>query len=459
MKTLKLWIPSLTIAAVITMLSHIAPSAHSAPVGLPSFMPSDDAGHLLLYFLLGIVVARQICAGGTCAVTRVVAASTIACLAFGFADELHQTFVQGRSAEFSDLMVDVWGGAVGATMSVACIRINRAIPQLRRSFLLRSSAMVCLACTALFVGVAPHAISHAARTYPGMASDGRDTASGPSSVLAPSSQVSEDGSGREARDTERTDSPRALHITADLSSVHKGAGPNRIASRRGVTLDLSVSEPDAANEHDTRPAGRSPQSEDHNRASVRGEPNHPNVIDTATTPTDTRKTSNKRTDHLNYIRKFSEALAEAEADHAEMIMLSKNFPRKILQARKIDCLKKKIAELKRDRPHGQVDETTCEYLSQLKIRLAELEIRDIEMIAFSKRFPRRLVLRKKIEVLKNRIAQVDPSRTVRVADGIMNDDSERADERIEPNPEREQEPVGSQEGPKRLTQALRSFTD
>jgi VanZ family protein len=70
------------------------------------------SGHLTEYFILSLLILRGI-RGGRPATTRLAwAAIAVLCVAaYASLDEFHQSFVPGRTAAVSDVMIDTSGGA------------------------------------------------------------------------------------------------------------------------------------------------------------------------------------------------------------------------------------------------------------------------------------------------------------------------------------------------------------
>jgi VanZ family protein len=90
--------------AVLFAVSHA-----SAPPGI-SLVP-DWASHGLAYALLGLLCHRAL-RGRPRAALLAVALST----AYGITDEVHQSFVPGRHAEWADVAKDFGGSLIGATL-------------------------------------------------------------------------------------------------------------------------------------------------------------------------------------------------------------------------------------------------------------------------------------------------------------------------------------------------------
>ena len=104
------WGPALVIMAVIFTASSF-PKAD-----LPQFGTWDwavkKAGHLLGYGLLGVFYLRGLAPGVKPTTWQVILAIVLTGL-YGATDELHQSFVSGRGALPSDVLIDMVGASLG----------------------------------------------------------------------------------------------------------------------------------------------------------------------------------------------------------------------------------------------------------------------------------------------------------------------------------------------------------
>jgi hypothetical protein len=109
------WAPLLVWLALV----FVASSIPGRDMPAASFFRFDKLIHAAVYAVLGALAYRG---SG-----RVWVALAIA-LAWGASDELHQSFVPGRSPELLDLVADGVGGAVGALLAhlwTSRRRVNR----------------------------------------------------------------------------------------------------------------------------------------------------------------------------------------------------------------------------------------------------------------------------------------------------------------------------------------------
>jgi hypothetical protein len=101
-----LWGPPL-----IWMAAIFAVSADSDPPA-PALV-SDKLMHLIAYALLAVVVFRAVAGGLPARVTWLSAGFTLLITGlYGLSDEIHQSYVPGRTAELNDLYADIAGAAI-----------------------------------------------------------------------------------------------------------------------------------------------------------------------------------------------------------------------------------------------------------------------------------------------------------------------------------------------------------
>jgi VanZ family protein len=89
----------------------IVSGLHVAP--LPDQV-SDKTGHLVAYAGLGILAVRAVAGGLPRAVgLRVALLALVIAGGYGITDEIHQSFVPGRSGDIQDWYADVTGAVIG----------------------------------------------------------------------------------------------------------------------------------------------------------------------------------------------------------------------------------------------------------------------------------------------------------------------------------------------------------
>ena len=89
----------------------------------PAFPYADKLMHLLLYGVLGWLVARALRSRGAARPTRRRSAGALLAIAlFAAADEWHQDLVPGRSSDPVDWMADVLGATAGFALLTTTLR-------------------------------------------------------------------------------------------------------------------------------------------------------------------------------------------------------------------------------------------------------------------------------------------------------------------------------------------------
>jgi len=109
---LKFWIPVLFCMAIIFYLSSIP--GKDVP---PLFPYQDIVYHFGIYFLLAFFFARALLNSyPASSVTKILVFTVVFAFIYGISDELHQSFVPGRSVAGLDVFIDSIGGASGALL-------------------------------------------------------------------------------------------------------------------------------------------------------------------------------------------------------------------------------------------------------------------------------------------------------------------------------------------------------
>lgn len=124
MKTLKIfiaWLPAFLWMGLIYYLS----SFHSlivSPVSWQDFV-IRKAAHMGEYFILLFLIYRG--ANKTIPVkeNKIIFLTLLLTIFYAFSDELHQTFVSGRSGKFFDIWIDSVG-ALGAVMALKLLPLS-----------------------------------------------------------------------------------------------------------------------------------------------------------------------------------------------------------------------------------------------------------------------------------------------------------------------------------------------
>ncbi len=69
--------------------------------------------HFFVYLVLGALTVNAFCSSGVFGI-RGIAAAIAVCVIYAASDEIHQLFVPGRSGQFTDILIDSAGAAVGS---------------------------------------------------------------------------------------------------------------------------------------------------------------------------------------------------------------------------------------------------------------------------------------------------------------------------------------------------------
>lgn len=110
------WAPALATMGVIWILSSMS----NPPVDVSSLPFRDRGAHFLSFGSVAFWVAH-----GTMATVprahalRVVLFAVLSAALWGLLDEIHQSFVPGRSPDIIDLVADTLGAVVGASLRAA----------------------------------------------------------------------------------------------------------------------------------------------------------------------------------------------------------------------------------------------------------------------------------------------------------------------------------------------------
>lgn len=115
------WLPAILCMAVIFYFSHQPGSRLESYLPLFRYffpwMNSFNWGHIVAYFALGIAVYFGL--GPRWASWKGRLVSIAICTLYGITDEFHQTFVDGRTAQWLDIVND----AIGASLAMLLVSI------------------------------------------------------------------------------------------------------------------------------------------------------------------------------------------------------------------------------------------------------------------------------------------------------------------------------------------------
>ena len=86
--------------------------------------PLRKVAHASEYFVFTILILVVLKNSGVSGVKMYVIASII-CFIYSCTDEYHQTFVNGRTGQFSDVLIDTLGGVISCIIYNIIIKINK----------------------------------------------------------------------------------------------------------------------------------------------------------------------------------------------------------------------------------------------------------------------------------------------------------------------------------------------
>lgn len=84
------------------------------------------AAHFAEYAFLGFLISLFFVFSGTRDLKLIIYTAAF-CLIFSSADEIHQSFVPGRSCQFTDILIDTSGGALGAFLVFLFLKVKRRL--------------------------------------------------------------------------------------------------------------------------------------------------------------------------------------------------------------------------------------------------------------------------------------------------------------------------------------------
>ncbi|MFH1129738.1 MAG: VanZ family protein [Pseudomonadota bacterium] len=104
------WGPVVFVAVLIFLVSEIPGSELQSTQIFPH---ADKVGHIFIYFVLGLSLLRAFARTTSLKFAGQIWLAVALTTLYGAADEFHQCFVKDRTAEFLDMLADLFG-AIGA---------------------------------------------------------------------------------------------------------------------------------------------------------------------------------------------------------------------------------------------------------------------------------------------------------------------------------------------------------
>jgi VanZ family protein len=118
------WFLALGWAIVIFALSAI-PGRSMPQVEVLSY---DKVLHALVYSVLGALCFAAIRQTRRATRGQAIALAVLAATVYGFTDEFHQLFVEGRNADLHDVIADAAGGLLGASLAAMLSLVAQDAP-------------------------------------------------------------------------------------------------------------------------------------------------------------------------------------------------------------------------------------------------------------------------------------------------------------------------------------------
>ena len=92
-------------------------------------LPIRKLAHFSLYFILSILVMSFLVSSNKFNLRNIILISIIFCFIYACSDEYHQTFINGRTGQFSDVIIDTIGASIGSI--IYSIGYNKLIKKYR----------------------------------------------------------------------------------------------------------------------------------------------------------------------------------------------------------------------------------------------------------------------------------------------------------------------------------------
>lgn len=124
MKTIYRLAPVILVGSFVFMTSQLLSVPQTSP-WFSVYVKLDTVAHVMLYFGLGLFVCRYLALSLEIhPVVALILAASVS-LTFGVADEFHQMYISGRSAEFGDLLADLVGAMLGGSLYLGLAGLMR----------------------------------------------------------------------------------------------------------------------------------------------------------------------------------------------------------------------------------------------------------------------------------------------------------------------------------------------
>ncbi len=109
--------------ALVDILANVFPDVGDMNLGVANHTVRK-LGHFGVYLILGFLVCNGVWAASRKNSARGFLKAWALCIVYAGLDELHQYFVPGRGAQFSDVLLDSLGALIGIVILILLVRIQ-----------------------------------------------------------------------------------------------------------------------------------------------------------------------------------------------------------------------------------------------------------------------------------------------------------------------------------------------
>jgi len=380
------------VAAAIVLTSQYIKVTPSLDPWFFGYVRIETVGHVALYFCLGFFIARYVTIGLGIPRWAVLALTVSSCVTFGVFDELHQTFVENRNAEFDDLLADLVGGFTGALVYILWADLKRRLQELRsmsdvRVGFLLAFAGAALAIAALVYGPAVVAPGTTDAVFLPIGARGAEMME---RVLDTYPQPR---SGRKAEKASKEKS-RSVSRPAEKSPT-SGTKPNHVReAERSVPAHESIGRVGKVSVKNARVHAASlPES---SSLSPAGAGKRQNSAEASPRP-----------DYVRYLGRFKQELAVLEIKEIHMTPYSSRYGPLVVLREKIAYMRVTISRIEENPSLVPLEATVANSIDKYRQELADLEIKEVHMAQYRPDYKPRALLRKKIAKLRKIISRIE----------------------------------------------------
>ncbi len=110
---------------LIENFEDLTPEKQTEIIGSFQFMVRKGA-HFTAYALMGVLAFLSLVTYKTLALKIRTALSTVICLLYSISDEIHQSFIPGRSCELRDVCIDMGGALITIVLMFIIVRFSKS---------------------------------------------------------------------------------------------------------------------------------------------------------------------------------------------------------------------------------------------------------------------------------------------------------------------------------------------